>query len=188
MLRWWGPVGCVVYRPWVLWDGLDLGVWRWGILCCGLTFISACPYLVPKRRASPLLRLDLPSSFSSVHLDHWGIIGWLQLMTQWPENDIKEFNIGWCLAFYIGPNSPPSTCLDCHPTSLSVCERIKNDIYPCSINPPARGGYRVPLFLLLLLLLHLLRRLSNDTGMRCVEGMGVLLDVWCITLDWCGSE
>ena len=55
------------------------------------------PWLMSGRIGSPFP----PPPFTSIG---WGIIGWLWLTTQWPENDIVGFNIGWNLAFFTGPN------------------------------------------------------------------------------------
>ena len=65
-------------------------------------------------------------------------------------------------------------------------------LYPCSINPPPGGLYRGPLFLHLLLLLHLLlhlRRLSNDAGMTLCWGDGGLVgcEVYRAWVLWDGS-
>ena len=86
--------------------------------------IRACPFLLfPKGGHRLYLGSTCPPPPPSTWF-HWGIIGRLQLRTQLPENDIKEFNIGWNLAFFTGPNSPP----DNFTVAVHWCQNDLSDI------------------------------------------------------------
>ena len=95
----------LIYRPVLCRSYTFFVVTLWS---CGVRPMSGPFILFPKGGHRLYLGSTCPPPPPSTWI-HWGIIGWLQLMTQWPENDIKEFNIGWGLAFYIGPDYHPST-------------------------------------------------------------------------------
>ena len=72
---------------------------------------------------------------------------------------------------------------------VSICERIQNDLYPCSINPPSWGGY---------VGFHSSSSTSStstssssssaDFGTLPERGWFEVaeVDVWCAAVEWSG--